>query len=397
MTRALLPLFLAPQLFAQPPSFREETLHGRRAFVLENQRMRVSTLPGGGFIGEIRFKSEDPRLSVNPMRVPHYQTIDPFQYDPAKHGALYGTGSQRRLMAGYMGHFLCLPHYGATSEAELRLDLGNHGEALAVEWKRQKVDTRAEGVTLWYAADLPKNQYRVERSITLPAEETVGYVEESVENLAPFDRPLNWVQHVTFGPPLLEPGKNFVDAPVSKVALQSGRDVREAAWPTGQDLDGQTVDFRLFPDTPKSGRYRAWLLDRSRPRVYFTMYNPEYRVLIGYLFPAADNPWIGDWQENQRVTGVPWNGHAIARGVDIGTTPFAEGLRRSVERGRLFDVPTHRWIQARERLTQFYLFFLAEIPLGFKGVADLRLENGQIVLVERETGKTVSIPCAHSR
>ena len=389
-------LALAPGLVAQTASFSEDKFHGRRAFVLENDRMRVSTLPGGGFIPEIRFKSADPKMGVNPMRVPHYQTIDPFEYDLARHGALYGVDIQRRLMSGYMGHFLCFPQYGPTSAAELRQDLGQHGEALAVEWKREKVETRKDGVTLRYSADLPKNQYRVERSITVPAGETVGYIEESVENLLPFDRPVNWVQHITFGPPFLEPGKNHVDAPVAKVVAQAGREIREASWPEGTDAGGQQVDFRLFPATPHSGRYRVWLLDRSKDRVYFTMYNPEYPVLVGYIFSSADNPWISDWQENQRATQVPWGGKVVARGIDVGSTPFANGLRSSVDRGNVLGVPGFRWIQARERLTQSYRFFLAEIPLGFKGVADLRLEGGQIVLVERETGQRIAIKSAPS-
>ena len=47
-------LLAAVTLFAQTATFHEDTLHGRRAFVLENDQMRVSTLPGGGFVGEIR-------------------------------------------------------------------------------------------------------------------------------------------------------------------------------------------------------------------------------------------------------------------------------------------------------------------------------------------------------
>jgi hypothetical protein len=57
-------------------------------------------------------------------------------------------------------------------------------------------------------------------------------------------------------------------------------------------------------------------------------------------------------------------------------------------------VPTHSWIQARQRRTETYVFFLAEIPLGYKGVADVRTEEGRIVIVERETGKTIAIKSA---
>ncbi|MCW5978779.1 MAG: hypothetical protein KIT09_11910 [Bryobacteraceae bacterium] len=387
-------LAMGTVLAGQTASFREETFQGRRAFVLENDLIRVSTLPGGGFIGEIRFKSGDPKTTVNPMRVPHYPTIDPHEYEEAKHGALYGADIQRRLMSGYMGHFLCFPNYGPSSEAEFQNDYGQHGEALAVEWKRRRVDQGEDGVTLLYSADLPKTQYRVERSITLLPGESVGYIEESIENLVPYDRPINWVQHITFGPPFLEPGRNIVDASVEKVAIRDGKEFQAGAWPVAEVPGGDKVDFRLFPATPNSGRYNVWLLDRSKPRVWFAMYNPAYPVLIGYVFPSADNWWVGDWQENQRATKAPWDGKVIARGVDVGTTPLAAGLRPSVEMGTLLGAPTYRWIQARERLSKKYLFFLAAIPPGFKGVADLQLRDGRIALVERDTGNVISVKSA---
>ncbi|MCL4402980.1 MAG: DUF4432 family protein, partial [Acidobacteria bacterium] len=331
-------LLLALALYGQNASFHEDTLHGRRAFVLENDKMRVSTLPGGGFIGEIRFKSPDPKKSINPMRVPHYQAIDPYTFDPAKHDKLYGSSPDSRyLMSGYMGHFLTFPNYGPSSRAEQAFNNSGHGEALTVEWKRFKVDEQPDGVTLHYGADMPKTQYRVERAITLPADETVGYIEESVENMTLFDRAYQWVQHITFGPPFVEPGKNYVDASVAKVAPRKGRDYGEAEWSDA---------YRFFPPTPHSSRYTVWMADQSRPQMYFAMYNPDYPVLIGYIFNTADNPWFSDWQENQSSKAIPWDGKVIARAVDIGNSPFANGIRYSVEKGKLFDVPVYGWIQA---------------------------------------------------
>jgi hypothetical protein len=90
MTGKMVLLFFAVlswlPLWAQDPAFRTEMFHGRQAYVLDNGRIRVSLLRGGGHIAEIRFLSDDPKKSVNPMRVPHYQTIEPYEYDPAKHG-----------------------------------------------------------------------------------------------------------------------------------------------------------------------------------------------------------------------------------------------------------------------------------------------------------------------
>lgn len=387
--RVFLLFSLAAPLLGQT-LFHEDRLHGRRAFVLENDLMRLSTLPGGGFIGEVRFKSDDPRKSVNPMRVPHYQTIDPYTYDIARDGDLYGTGIQRRLMSGYMGQFLCFPQFAASSPAEFRQDYGQHGEAIAVEWKKQKVDSRKDGVTLSYAADLPMTHYRVERTILLPADETVAYVEESVENMAVYDRPMQWTQHITFGPPFLELNKTFADGSIAKVLVRGGAETVAAnSLPQIKDSEGHAMELRAF-----TGRGNTWLMDASRSKVWVTMYHSDYPVLIGYILESKPNQWVFDWQENQRATEKPWDGKVIARAICIGDSVIS-GLRNAVERGSMLGVPVYSWIEARQRRTQKYAVFLAEIPPGFKGVADLRTENGQITVVERETGKTIRIKSGH--
>ncbi|MGH9630937.1 MAG: hypothetical protein ACRD7E_21715 [Bryobacteraceae bacterium] len=105
--------FLLAMLLVEPPAFgqqfRMDMFHGRKAYVLENELIRVSALRGGGHIAEVRFRSDDERKSVNPMRVPHYPTIEPYEYDPARHDELYGSDSHRWLSSGYMGHLLCFP------------------------------------------------------------------------------------------------------------------------------------------------------------------------------------------------------------------------------------------------------------------------------------------------
>jgi peptidoglycan/xylan/chitin deacetylase (PgdA/CDA1 family) len=401
--RLLFLVAAALPLWGQAPSFHHDTFHGRQAYVLENGEIRVSALRGGGHLAEIRFLSGDPKKSINPMRVPHYQTIEPYQYDPAQHDALYGSDSHRWLSSGYMGHLLCFPAFGPpSSDEEVRNQLGNHGEAPIVEWKERKVEVRQDGVTLWYGADLPKTQYRVERAVTLRAGEPVVRVEEWVENLALYDRPINWVQHATFGPPFAVPGQNFLDVPATKGQVGGGRTGNSLAsgaeiqWPEGASREGKRVDLRVFQPAPHSGTYYALRLDPARADSYFTMYNPDFPILIGYIFPTADNPWIGDWQENQSVKQRPWDGKTVARGLEFGTSPMPEGLRRSVNRGTMLGAPTFRWIGGCQRLKTTFTIFLAEIPVGFAGVEDVRAEAGRIVVRERGTGKVIELGRAKS-
>jgi hypothetical protein len=396
----LFTLLGSPLIWAQEPAFRRETFHGRHAYVLDNGCIRVSLLRGGGHIAEIRFLSDDPKKSVNPMRIPHYQTIEPYEYDPAKHDVLFPDGSHRWLSSGYMGHLLCFPVFGPPSSSdEIRNELGNHGEAPIVEWKEQKFEAGQNGITLWYGAELPKTQYRVSRKVTLPAGSTALYVQEWVENLLPFDRPINWVQHATFGPPFVEPGESFLDVSATQGqvdeegsegdSLKPGSSIE---WPFGVSHSGERTNLRPFQPAPHSGTYFALLLDPKRLQNYFTMYNTNFPVLIGYLFPTADNPWLGDFQENQRIIQKPWEGKVVTRGIEFGTTPFPEGLKKSVERGRMFGAPTYRWIGGKQRLETSFVVFLAEIPTHFAGVADVTKEADRILVEERSSGNKIVVP-----
>ncbi len=385
MRNVLLAMLLsAVCLEAQTPSVREEKVNGRDAWVVENGLIRLSALRGGGHLGEIRLVSDDPRKNLNPMRVPHYPTIDPHAYDPARHDAVYGAGSHRWLSSGYMGHLLCFPFYGPpSSEDEILAGLGNHGEAPIVEWKKKRVDATDSRVTLWLEADLSRTRYRVERAITLEKGARHARVEEWVENLASYDRPFQWMQHATFGPPFVEPGKTFLDASATRGLTAGSRPGAGSLaansylqWPDGTDPEGKSVTLRPFLPKPNAGTYYALLLDRNRGEQFFTLYHSDYQLLIGYVFPTETNPWLADWQENRSNTTLPWNGQAVARGLEFGNSPFAEGLRKAIERGSLFDVPAFQWIGAKRKLKNEFTVFLAEIPAGFRGVRDVHRIDG---------------------
>jgi catechol 2,3-dioxygenase-like lactoylglutathione lyase family enzyme len=353
-------------------AIHEETLSGRKAWVLANGWMRVSLLEGGGHIAEVRLLSDDPKKNLNPMRVPHYLTIEPYAYDPARDDAVYGTTPHRWLSSGYMGHLLCFPMYGPPSADEARAGLGNHGEAPIVRWRKVKDEMNTDGVTLWYGADLPKTQFRVERAVTLPRGMRTVYVQEWVENLAPFDRPINWMEHATFGPPFVEPGKTVLDSSGTAIAWE------------GKGLAETPSALRVFQPTPHSGTYYAMRTDPARKEQFFTLYHPDYRVVIGYVFPSEGNDWINDWQENHSITEPPWNGQVIARGIEFGSSPFAEGLRASVERGSLLGAPAYRWIGGHQRLKTEFTIFLDEIPTDYQGVANVHTEHGIPIVTPRK-------------
>jgi hypothetical protein len=235
----------------------------------------------------------------------------------------------------------------------------------------------------------------------MAAGESVIYVEEWVENLANYDRPVNWVQHATFGPPFVAPGRSWLDLSGTKGQVAGGAPTTSSLkpnatfqWPDAETPESEKVSLRPFQPRDKAGTYFAVLMDQKRPVSYFTMYSRDFPVLIGYLFRTAESPWVGDFQENQRIQTKPWDGRTVTRGIEFGTTPFAEGLRRSVDRGSLFGAPTFRWIGARERVKTVFLLFLAEIPGDFAGTADVAVSGDRITIAEAGSPRRIVLPAS---
>jgi hypothetical protein len=77
--------------------------------VLDNGWRHVSLLRGGGHIAEVRLKTGDPRKDLNPMRVPHYPTIDPHPYHAARDDAIYRQFTAQMAFRGLHGTFVVLP------------------------------------------------------------------------------------------------------------------------------------------------------------------------------------------------------------------------------------------------------------------------------------------------
>jgi hypothetical protein len=345
--------------FAQALTVREESnIYGRPGWVLENGTLRVALMRGGGHIAELRLASANPRLSINPMFIP--------------------SGN------GYMGHLVAFPHYGPASPEERAQGLSGHGEAGSVEWQQTRPpQIDAKQLTFFYGADLPKTQYKIERAVTLRAGESSVTVEEWIENLAPYDRPFNRNQHATFGAPFVTPGRNMLDmsgtrgmTDPKRTAGSKWAEGRLFQWPDAPTSDGVELSLRDFHAIPGGQVYTPVLTDRSKPLSWFALYNADYPLLVGYIFPTDDHPWIIDWQNQPRADALA----GTARGIEFGTSPFDEGLRKSVERAQLIGAPTYKFIGARQRLSTTFTIFLREIPQGFKGVRAVSLVDGKVIV-----------------
>jgi hypothetical protein len=324
--------------------------HGRRASSIENQSLRVTVLHEGGHIAEILDKAS----GVNPLWTPPWPSIEPSSHDTRKHPE-YGDNVESKLLAGIAGHNLCLDIFGGPSAEEAAAGIGVHGEGSVAAYGIEASAGRLKMTACFAIA-----QIRFERTIEL-RHRTVE-IGETVESLAAFDRPIGWTQHVTLGPPFLECGitrfessatksKTFESAFGANDYLEPGA---EFDWPIVPGVGGGSADLRRFGDKPSSSAFTAHLMDPGRDEAFFTAFHPALDLTFGYTWRRSDFPWLGIWEENRSRRHAPWNGRAIARGMEFGVSPMPETRRQMVDRGTLFGVPTFRWLPAHGRLQARY-------------------------------------------
>ena len=326
------------------------TYHGRRAAAIENEHLRVTVLEEGGHIAEIL----DKATGINPLWTPPWRTIEHSAYGPPVH-AEYGTSADGSLLAGIMGHNLCLDIFGGPSAEEAAAGLPVHGEGAVARYTIHE----AQGA-LTQRARLPVAQMEFERRLELRGRAL--RIRETVESLAAYDRPIGWTQHVTLGPPFLEHGATQFRASATRSKVFEGkfgdhdylRAGAEFDWPCAPRSDGGTEDMRVFNAAPVSSGFTTHLMDPARREAFFAAYSPASRLAIGYLWMQADFPWLGIWEENHSRGHAPWNGKSLTRGMEFGVSPMPESRRAMIERGKLFGVPAYRWLPAKGRIEVEY-------------------------------------------
>jgi hypothetical protein len=320
--------------------------HGRRAVSIENAELRVTVLQEGGHVAEVLHKL----TGVSPLWVPPWKSIEPSTFDASRH-VEYGTGGDAKLLAAIMGHNWCLDIFGGPSADEAAAGLTPHGEASIAAYDIQASESRAS-----MRATLPLAQLRIERSLELDGHSV--RVREAVENLSACDRAIGWTQHVTLGPPFLQKGATAfrtaaTRSRVFETTFGSADYLVPAAefdWPHAPQCGGGTTDLRVLTDRETSSAYTAHLMDPERRHAFFVAFSPASGLAFGYVWNREEFPWMGIWEENRSRTLIPWSGATLTRGMEFGVSPMPESRREMIDRGRLFGVPTYRWIPARGRV-----------------------------------------------
>ena len=329
----------------------------RRAVRIGRDGLRVTVLAEGGHVAEIVHKDTE----VNPLWTPPWPSIEPSTYDLRRHPE-YGADSESKLLAGIMGHNLCMDIFGPPSPDEAAAGMTVHGEASVAPYQITAGESELEA-----RADLPAAQLRLERHIQIAPRGAVVRFTETVENVSAADRPIAWTEHVTLGPPFLAKGSTEFRASAARSVVSEDdfthgegymKKCAEFDWPDVPREKGGAVDLRTFTGLPFSAAFTTHQMDQRREKAFFMAFSPESKILFGYVWARSDFPWLGIWEENYSRAEPPWNGKTLTRGMEFGASPFPETRRQMIERNKMFGAPCYRWIPANSRVRVDYCAFL---------------------------------------
>lgn len=377
ITRLLIILAaLAAVLSAQ----RTTEFENRPALALENDKLELLIFPKGGAFASLTLKGDSEKLNA--------------MWNPAAGARAAG---QPARFGDSTGHFLCVDGFGPTSREEAAAGFSGHGEAHRLPWEQLSAGRSGNGSQVTFRVTLPIVQEVLTRKVSLLDGESVIAVDSELESLLAFDRPVNWAEHATIGSPFLSPEVTVVDASVGRCQTRpretpTGRrpdgnrlvGAQEFTYPNAPLKAGGTTNLRSVPAQPNSMDHTGCAFDPARQHVFVTAIRKDKRLVFGYLLRREEYPWLQEWMNYTH----PQN---LARGLEFGTQPYDLPRRTIIDMGKLFDVPTYRWLPAKSKISTRFLMFYSPTPEEFEQVDDVRLEAGKLILVDRKSGKTIEL------
>ena len=373
--------------------------NGRAATRLSNGVVELIGLTSGGHLAEFRFLEQDGRMSPNAFWKAPWDTFDPEETDEEDLPATYGPVGVRKFLSSFTGHCLCLDYFGGPSAEQASNGLSLHGEAPNATWNLMSPAPSAEVLARW-RVKLPLAHLSFEREIRLGVGESVAYVRETVTNESVAEHAFDWVQHVTFGQPLLKEGESTVSAsghcgitwPVSYDGGSMLANDREFNWPYAPLASGKALADLRQPFAKKGLGFIAGVqLDPQRKQEYLIAVNWRDRLGVGYCFRRADFPYMTVWEENYSRLDPPWNGRTQARGMEFGTTPLPLGSEETVRRGPLFDTPQRCVIPAGGQKTAHYVIFLCKLLAVIDAVTNVEAAGDRILLYDGSGRPSMSV------
>ncbi|MFW5699669.1 MAG: hypothetical protein ACOCXS_02045 [Bacteroidota bacterium] len=259
----------------------------------------------------------------------------------------------------FAGHFLCSGRWGAPSRGEIEAGIPHNGEVNTQPWHIEKefYDLDKQMLVIEMKCEAPIEKLNVTRRIFVPDDDAFYVVKEEFINDLPVGRLVNFVQHPTVSEPFLDSemivrtnaGKGFDQ----KTSL-SGIEDSCFTWPQATLSSGEKVN--LTNSLTNTGFVTSHVFDKNDEFGWCFAYNPNRKLLFGYIFDTSDYPWFNYWHHAE-------DGQPVVRGLEFGTTGFGEDYGKLLGEDVSFNGDRGvDFLDAGDSVVKSYLSFQASCP-----------------------------------
>ena len=357
---------------------RDQLPNGRKVIWVGNHDLQIAPAEGGGHIAALRGKDSDG--GSNPFWQPPWPSLEPSAVTSAIVNEQYGGPPEGRLLASILGHSLALDLYGPPSKEETAAGAVTHGPFGVQTWAWRGIDESS----LMGECDDRVAQLHFSRQVTVSGQCAV--IEETVQNLCSWDRPIWWQEHVSFGPPFCEEGfwatANCDRGTTHPQSFGSGASLvpnTETNWPLAPQKNGEWRDYRRnLRDGAQANDFSGYRLRTSDEFGYFVVGNRRLKLALVYLWPRKFFPWLGIWDERHARAEKPWCLQTSVRAFEFGASPYPDTRRNLLRRPELFDAPTYLMLPAKGTI---WVRYIIGVFSGIDSRADFKLSDGTATLV----------------
>jgi hypothetical protein len=277
------------------------------------------------------------------------------------------------------GHFLCFDRWGPSSTEDANRGIPFHGEAGNTTFSLIKSPAdNGSHIYIEMSGTLPIVKLSLNRKLYLDKNEPFFKVVETITNNNSTKSVFNLVQHVTIGGAFLDQ-TTIVDTKVDKGFLQNG-----TIPPTGDAIktwpkvviNNKDVDLRYFiSGINPADMVISYTLLKDSTYAWVTAANKSKKILIGYIWPVTDYPWLNLWAK------IADN----ARGLEFGTSGLHQPFPAILSTGTILNQNLCEYVSPGKPITKIYYGFSVDIPTDYKGTEVVTLQDNKLTIKEAGT------------
>lgn len=319
---------------AGKPVARWLTRAGRRLLVLQNAFYRVELWPemGGAIASYVDLATGIDIIWRNPyVQPPRAHVVE----QPMRNGSdLYDVMDGSWYVSLPTGFFAC-DYFGAP--------IGTHGELRALPWAVESIRADKNSVRVMLVGPSVRTPLVYRRELTVHRDSALMHWQETVENRSANALPVAWLQHPTFGGPLLNGAKLITPAKTVKVfksdnpkgmQLKSGY---AGKWPfVPERVGGKMRDCSIVPPAGSGKDHSVQLTDFDA--AWGCVWNENKQLGFAMEWELEKFPYAWSWNSSGGAGNYPlWGeGHIIT--LQPSTSPVGR-FDDLVKSGELMQIP----------------------------------------------------------